>query len=108
MADPLERIAHLLVLPRQLRRVVEVLPATAAAGAEVRTGRRHAVGPLGQAGDRDRLAVAPLDLRHPRPDAIAGQRAVDEQHEVVEAGDPSTTEGECVDHDFDLAALLGT
>ena len=37
-----------------------------------------------------------------------GQRAIDEQHEVVEPGDAATTEREGVDEDLDLAAFLRT
>ena len=91
----------------QLRLVVEVLPAAAAARAEVRAGGLDPVGALLQGLDRDRVAVASLDLRDASAHAVAGQGPVDEQDEVVEPRDAAPAEGQRADDELDLAASLG-
>ena len=107
VADALERVAHLRGLVPQLRLVGEVLPAAAAARTEVRAGGLDPVGALLQGLDRDRVAVASLDLRDASAHAVAGKGPVDEQDEVVEPRDAAPAEGQRADDELDLAASLG-
>ncbi len=101
-ADPLERIDDLGVLVPQLLGVVEVLPGTAAADAEVRTaGVDPARAGLEQL-DRPRLGIAALELRHPGANAVARERPRDEDHQLAVAGDAAPAVGETVDDELDL------
>ena len=80
------------VLCRSCALVGEVLPAAAAAGAEVRARRLDAVGALLQRLDGDGVAVASLDLGDARAHAVAraapGRRTDDEAVEARDATPP--------------------
>src|SRR5213078_2624046 len=77
-ADPLEAVAHLLLLEGELRGIGEVLKPTSAAASEVRAGRLDPVGRR----RRDRLddgAAEPRTRVHQRgADAVAGYGAANE------------------------------
>ena len=86
-ADPAQRAADDLLLPRQLRRVREVLHLTAAADAEDRAER---LGPhlgLGLVTDDVADRVLRLHLRDADARALARQRAGDEHDHPVDAAD---------------------
>jgi hypothetical protein len=75
LGDPREPLAarrapELLLL--ELRGVGEILEAAAATGGEMRARRLDPLGPRPEDLGRERLRVAALDLRDPRPDAVAG------------------------------------
>ena len=55
--------------------------------------------------DGERLGEAALHLRHPGPDAVAGQPAADEDDEPVQARDAVAAVGERVDLGLDLLVL---
>ena len=100
--DALQRVQHLLLLVLELPLVAQVLPAAAAAGAEVRAGRLDPVGPAREPFVGDRLAVPALDALDTRHHAIAGQRAVDEHHDAIMACDTAPTRCERVDGELEL------
>ncbi len=86
----------------ELALVAQVLPAAAAARAEVRARRVDAVGPAGQPLVRDRLAVPALDALDAGHDAIARQRAIDEDDDAIMARDATPTRCERVDGELEL------
>ena len=100
--DALQRVEHLLLLVLELPLVAQVLPAAAAAGAEVRAGRLDAVGPAREPLERDRLAVAALDALDPRHHAVARERAIDEHDDAVMARDATPTRCQRVDGELQL------
>ena len=100
--DALERVEHLLLLVLELALVAQVLPAAAAAGAEVRARRLDAIGAARQPLVGDRLAVAALDALDARHDAIARERAIDEDDDAVMARDATPTRCERVDGELEL------
>jgi hypothetical protein len=100
--EPLQRVAHLELLLLQLCLVREILEAAAAAGGEVRARRLHSLGPGPEHLGRERLGVAPLDLRDARPDAVAGKPASHEDDEAVEPGHAVAAERERVDVELEL------
>ena len=100
--DALQRVEHLLLLVLELPLVAQVLPAAAAARAEVRAGRLDAIGPAREPLVCDRLAVTALDALDPRLDAIARERAVDEDDDALMARDATPTRCERVDGELDL------
>ena len=56
--------------------------------------------------DRARLGVGALALADHRPDAVAGDRALDEHDVAVDARDAGAAEGERVDRQLELVAAL--
>src|ERR671918_2729163 len=70
-SDPRERVAHLLLLRRDLLLVGEVLEPAASADAEVRAWRFHAVRARLENGAGGSLGETALDLRHLRAHAVA-------------------------------------
>src|SRR5262245_31443110 len=104
-ADPAEGVRDLLRLGVELRLVREVLEAAASAGGVVRAwsldARRAWLDDL----ERDRLRVAPLDLRDPRPHEISREPPPDEDDEPVQPRDARPTVGERVDAKFELLLL---
>ena len=101
-ADPPERLAHLLLLGRDLRLVGEILETAAAAGGIVDAGRLDPLRPLPDDLDRQRLGVVPLHVRHTRAHRVPGQSAADEDDEPVQAGDAVPAVGERVDLELEL------
>ena len=101
-ADALQRVADLRLLVLELALVGEVLPAAAAAVAEVRARRLDVIRPERERLDADRLAVPLLDLDDARADAIAGQPAGDEDDDAIVPRDAAPTEGERVDRELEL------
>ena len=101
-ADPPERLAHLLLLGRDLRLVGEILETAAAAGGVVDARRLDPLRPLPDDLDRQRLRVVPLHVRHPRAHRVPGQAAADEDDEPVQAGDAVPAVGERVDLELEL------
>jgi hypothetical protein len=108
VADALERVPHLRGLVAQLRLVVEVLPAAATAGAEIRARGLDAVGAALQHLHGHCVAVPPLHLGDARAHPVARQGPIDEQHEVVEACNAASPEGERAHGELDLATSLGS
>ena len=104
--QPLQRVAHLELLLRELRLVGEVLEAAAAAGGEVRARRVDALRPRPEHLGRERLGVAALDLRHPRADAVARQPPPHEDDEAVEPRDAVAAERERVDVELELLSFV--
>ena len=104
--DARERVGDLVSLGVELRLVGEVLEATAPALGVVLTGRLDARCPGLDDGDRDRLRVALLHLRHPRAHDVSRKRAIHEDDEPVQAGDAAPAVGERVDAEIDLLVLL--
>ena len=104
--EPLERVADPAVLRVELRRVVEILEAAAAAGGVVGARRVDAVRPGGEHLGDDRLGVAALRLRHARLHPVAREAAAHEDDEAVEARDAVPAEGEGVDRQLELLASL--
>src|SRR5207248_1746848 len=104
-ADSPERVPDLLVLGLELNVVGEVLEAAAPAGRVVRAGRVDAARARLDALDGERLRVAALDLRHARPDGVAGPRTPHGNHETVQPRDPVAAEGERVDVELELLVL---
>ena len=104
--EPLERVGDPLCLGRELRVVGEVLEAAAAAGRVVRAGRVDALRPRPEDLDGERLRVAALHLRHPRPDRVAGEAAADEDDESVQPRDAVPAVGERVDRQLELLVAL--
>ncbi len=98
LADPPQRVVDLLALDLQLLLVRQHLPRRARmlgdGGDAVRTRLQHLL--------RYRLAVVALRLRHLHAHAVAGDRALHEQHVAVVAGDAVAAEGETVDRDLEL------
>jgi hypothetical protein len=72
----------------------------------VDAGRLHARSAGLDDGDGDGLGVAPLHLRDPRADDVAGKRAVHEDDEAVQTADAAAAVGERVDPDVDLLVRL--
>jgi len=103
--EPLQGVANLHLLLRELRLVGEILEPAAAAGGEVGARRVHPLGPRLQHLGRERLGVVALDLRDARPDAIARQAAAHEDDEAVEPRDTVATERERLDVELELVAL---
>jgi hypothetical protein len=103
--EPLQRVAHLHLLLLELRLVGEILEAAAAACGEVRARGVDSLGPRPQDLGRERLRVAALDLRHPRPDAVAGEPSPHEDDEAVEPRDSIAAVCERVDVELELVAL---
>ena len=68
----------------------------------MRAGRLDAIGPAREPLVRDRLAVTALDALDARHDAVAGQRAVDEDDDAVMARDATPTRCERVDGELEL------
>ena len=101
-AQPLEGVDHLGVLVPQLLGIVEVLPGAASADAEVGAARIHPAGPRLEQLDRPRLGVTALELRHPRPHAVAGERLRDEDDELAVPGDAAPAVRQPVDDELDL------
>ena len=104
-ADALQGVAHLVVLGGDLRLVVEVLEAAAAAGGIVRA---RGVDPVGTALDhlgRQRLGVVPLHLGHAGADEVAREPAADEDDEAVQPSDAVPAVGERLDPELDLLIL---
>ena len=99
-----KRVADLCLLVLELARVVEVLPATAAAHAEVRAGRLDVVRPERERLGSHGLAVTLLDLDDPRAHAIAGQAPGDEHDHPVVPRHAAPAEGERVDRELELVA----
>src|SRR5262249_54692790 len=100
--DPLHRVAHLLLLVLELPLVAQVLPAAAAAGAEVRTRRLDPVGAAGEALERDRLTMTALDALDARHHPIARKRAVDEHDDALVACDAAPAGCQRVDRELEL------
>jgi hypothetical protein len=105
-ADPLQRIADLVVLGRDLHRVVEILEAAAAAGRVVSARRLDALRRRVEHLRHQRLGEPALHLRHARAYAIARQAPPDEDDEAVQARDPVPAVGERVDLELDLLVQL--
>ena len=100
--DPHERVAHLLLLLRSLRLVREILEATSAAHAEVRTGSFDASRACLEDALGGRLGEAALRLRHTRTDTIPGQPSANEHDESVQARDAVAAVRERVDLELEL------
>ena len=101
-ADALERVGHLVVLVPQLLGVVEVLPGTAAADAEVGAARLDPPRPRLEQLDRVGLGIPALELRHPRADAVARKPSGDEHDQLAVPGDAAAAVGQPVDPELDL------
>ena len=80
-------LAHLPLLDPALRRVGEVLEATAAAAGDVGAGSRDAVGPQGFDSFEPGLGIARSPPRDPDPQLIAREPAVDEHRASLVAGE---------------------
>ena len=102
--DAYKRVAYLALLLPRLRRVLKVLQTAPAAGGVVHARRRDAFRTGTNEVDDPRLAVPAPDALDPRPDAVAGERAVDEQDEAVEPGDATRSVRERVDVQLELVA----
>ena len=102
-ADPAQRVADLLGLDLELALVGQDLPRRAGMVGD----RRDAVGRGREDLDRARLGVRPLGLADHRADAVARQRAGDEDDIAVEAGDAVAAVGEGVDGEFELRPAGG-
>ena len=101
-ADPAQRFLDLLGLRRDLCLVGEILEAAAAAvrvvlarSLDARRARLHDL-------DGERLGVVALHLRHTRAHGVAGQPALDEDDEAVQARDAVAAVGERVDLELEL------
>ncbi len=92
--EPLEGIAHLVVLRGRLRRVGEVLEPAPSAGAKVLAAWLDAVGARLENSECLRLGEAALHLRDPCAYDVARQRTPHEHHEAVEPRDTVATERE--------------
>ena len=103
--DALERVAHLRLLLRELRAVLEILEAAAAALGEVRARRLDALRPRPHDLGGERLCVRALHLRHARAHAIARQAAAHEDDEPVEARDAVAAVRERLDVELELLIL---
>ena len=103
--EPLQRVAHLHLLLRELRLVREILEAAAAAGGKVSARRLDALGPRPEHLGRERLGMAALDLRDPRAHAVAGEPSPHEDDEAVEPRDAVAAERERVDVELELLSL---
>ena len=103
--DALERVAHLRMLLRELRAVLEILKTAAAARGEMLTRSFDALlpGPHDLGGER--LCVRALHLRHARANAVAGQPASHEDDEAVEAGDAVAAVRERLDVELEFLIL---
>ena len=86
MAEALEVVAYLLLFGSELVLVVEVLPATPAAGAEVRALWLYAFGRKGVDGYGAAFGVVFLFLEDFDVDNIAGDDEGDKDDQAVEAG----------------------
>ncbi len=102
----LERVAHPLLLRRDLGVVREILEAASAAGGEVRARRHHALRPRDEHLRRECLRVPALHLRHPGAHRVAGQASPDEDDEAVEARDAVPSVGERLDRELELLVSL--
>ena len=98
-----QRVAHLLVLDRELALVGQHLPRRAGMVGE----RRDALGARLEHLERARLGVAALALRDDRAHEVAGDGARDEDDVALEAGDAVAAVGEGLDAQVELRALLG-
>src|SRR5205823_2860486 len=105
-AEPLETIAHLLFLERELGRIRQVLQAAAAAAAEVRARRLDALGRWDQHGVDDRAAEARAALEHPHPQTVTRQPAPDEDDVAVRPAHPFAAERQVVDDELQQVAAL--
>jgi hypothetical protein len=103
VADPGQRVAHLLVLDGELALVGQDLPRRARVIGE----GRDALGARLQHLERAGLGVGALALRDDRAHAIARDRARDEDDVALQPRDPVAAVGERVDLQVKLGALLG-
>ena len=106
LREPLERVPHLRVLLRELRRILEILEAAAAALREVRARRLDARGAGPHDLGRERLRVRPLHLRDARADAVARQAVPDEDDEAVQPRDAVAAVRERLDVELELLILV--
>ena len=104
-ADPHERVAHLVVLGRDLALVGEVLEAAAAARPEVSAGRFDPSRTGLQERRARRLGEAALHLGDAGAHEVARQPAAHEHDEAVEPPDAVPAVREGVDADLDLLPL---
>jgi hypothetical protein len=81
------------------------LEAAPAARGKVGAGRVDPLRPRPEHLGRERLGVAALDLRDPRPDAVARQPTPHEDDEAVQPRDSVPPEGERVDIELELVAF---
>ena len=103
--EPLQRVAHLHPLLRELRLVREILEPAAAAGGEVLARRVDPLRPRPEHLGRERLGVAALDLRDPGAHAVARETPPHEDDEAVEPRDAVAAERERVDVELELLPL---
>ena len=88
--DVPKRVLEDALLDRDLRGGIQVLETAAAADPEMRTGRRHARRTRGVELDHARELVAGLAAKDFDRDALADQRAFDEDSLAVDPGDAAT------------------
>ena len=105
-ADPLQRVANLVLLRRGLEGVVQILETAAAADGVVSARSLDAVGRRLEDIGCERLRKPALHLRHPGPDPVARQPSADEDDEPVQPGDAVPAVGERVDLELDLLVHL--
>ncbi len=104
-SEPAEGVGDLHLLGGDLRVVREILEPTAATGRVVRARRLDALGARLHDLERKRLRVAALHVRHARAHRVAGQTALDEEHEPVQPRDAVAAVGERVDVELELLIL---
>ena len=89
----------------ELRLVREILEAAPAARGEVCARRFDPLWPRPQHLGRERLGMAALDFRDPRPDTVAGQASPHEDDEAVEPRHAIAAVRERVDVELELLSL---
>ena len=103
--DALKRIAHLRLLLRELRAVLEILEAATTARREMLTWSLDALRPRPHDLHGERLSVRALDFRHARANTIAGQSAAHEDDEPVETCDAVAAVRERLDVELEFLIL---
>ncbi len=101
-AQPPQRLVHLGLLVAKLLGVLEILPGAAATHAEVLTAGGDAAGARLQQLDRAGLGMPALDLGHPRPHPVSGERTGHEHDQRTVAGDAAAAVGKAVHGQLDL------
>ena len=94
VAQPLERITHLLLFVLELDRVGQALPAAAAAPTEMGAESGQAVGRRLEQFHQPTLGEPAFDLGQDHAGQVAGHGAIDEHDEIVHASYPLAAEGQ--------------